>query len=174
MLSSFSPITTRTQDHDGKPVPLVRFNFSYLPLPAGPLPADVQFAMRTALTREVYTLRTFMSLGFWLRGICFGAAAPLAMLGLWLLVRQTTLPATLGPLVFVVPLIVLPGTIVIMYIFAPLALTQRMRTIIAATAVQHGYCGSCGYPLPAPRNDQRALTTCTECGAAWNGSPSPP
>jgi hypothetical protein len=174
MLSALTPITALTQDHAGKPVPLVRFNFSYLPIAPGPLPADVQRAMRTALMRETSTLRNYLSLRFWLWAIGFAAAMPLAMLAIWFIVTNAGLYQSLGPLVFVMPLIAFAPITVLTYILAPLGLSDRMRTIAAATAAQHGYCGSCGYTLPASQNTSSPLAMCTECGACWTASSPPP
>ncbi|HEX2836632.1 MAG TPA: hypothetical protein VHN77_00740 [Phycisphaerales bacterium] len=147
-------------DDAGTPVPLVRFNLTYLPAPTGPLPRQVQKAMRDECER-LGTRRGGWAT--WAVAICvFVLPAVLTFVPFWvsLLARRRWLESIW---MYVWTLAMVPVAWACTWVLGPHALTPPQRARAAKVAVRAGFCGSCGYPLaPTPQ------ATCSECGARWN------
>jgi len=162
-----------TTDDAEQPVPLVRFQVMLVPIPVGPLPAEVQRAMRADAMREGWSTKNFFSREAFMRGAWVGLIPPIFMgVGFFLIGKSSAL-SSLGMFGSVLMVAVMfPIILLVMGIFSPLALTDHVRREWARTAVFAGYCGSCGYALPDVAEESTGLCRCPECGAAWARHPN--
>lgn len=148
----------------------MRCNISGLDLWQGPLPRDVQRAVRDAVVRPDWW---DVPSGRWRdlrRGVAFALLIPLVTsapiwISLWwprVLPSGYALPVTI---------VLAIGTIPMMFWYAPAILPARHCRWIARNVALRGFCGSCGYKLP----DAVAPTgyyICSECGSSWDrGAP---
>lgn len=149
-------------DDAGSTVPLVRFNLTYLPAPTGPLPKQVQKAMRDECERN----GTFRS-GWATWAVAIGVfvlPAVLTFVPFWLslLARRRWLESVW---LYMWTLATVPVAWACTWVLGPYALTPAQRSAAARAAVRAGFCGSCGYPLA-----QAPQVTCSECGARWKSA----
>lgn len=169
-----------TLDDAGQRVPLVRFNLMLLPFSTGPLPPELQRAIRSAVMAENWKAKHFLSRQAMLRS-WIGVVPPAIMFGSYKLMAFTGLfhgLGRLGPEGWLLTLLGIPLVFLFMFFvmakIIPHGLTDHARKLCTDMAVFSGHCGSCGYILPETPNTDNGLCRCPECGAAWARSKSVP
>mgnify|MGYP000961369015 CR=1 FL=1 len=148
------------RDDDGKPVPLVRFNASYLPFSMGPLPDETQAAMRRSMKSEPMSAASVRSWGV---NLLVGVM-PAVLINVPVFVMIFLRSSSLWTIAFSAAM--LPVAVALMFWVGPLGWTDQQRRAAAGAALKAGYCASCGYPLRADLPADH-LIRCPECTAAW-------
>lgn len=157
-------------DDEGKRVVLVRFNASRVPWPYGPLPNEVQTAIRREIDDAAWDRdeemkpQTHRRVA---RVVVYGLVIAVFVLPL---MESGSTAGKFGAIVlFLVCVYLLERTA------GTLMLCDRARHAAARVALAAGYCGSCGYPLSSGAEETSGggskagtgLHRCPECGAAW-------
>lgn len=120
------------------------------------------------MKRENWRLEISLSRQAIMRGAWLGVLPFALMFGSFFVLMHFRLLQRLAPFGGVLLILVMmPVISLVMAAFMPFSLTDHVRKLCAHTAVDAGYCGSCGYGLKELPDSASGLCRCSECGAAW-------
>lgn len=149
-------------DDEGKRVPLVRFNLTRVPWPHGPLPVEIQAAIRREIDDAAWDRDEEMK-SQTARRVMLTVIYSLVIAGFVLpLMDSGSTAGKFGAIVLFLLCVYLLERLA-----GTLTLCKRARDAAARVAIAAGFCGSCGYLLPVSPNTHAGLCRCPECGAAW-------
>ena len=156
-------------DDEGKRLPLVWFNPGMGLFSLGPLPREIQKAMRTVVKNEMLTPAVYFSrrMLVWM-AIMFVVFVPgMAYVSSQMPWMYSHLGRPWNSFVPLIPMINMVLVLLAVHLFGPLSWPESVCRAAAETAVFAGRCGSCGYSISDQPRTPEGVCRCPECGAAW-------